>query len=159
MAAPKKTTKYDDETLSAPQSTTPGDAPADTYDPLERVSSAPPNKGAAAAAGHQTVNTVVEVDPIVPTVLSGERTEVYTSTTPSGDSVTRVHNYDTGETATPKAWAQSTAFVLGDYIIRSGSALECTTAGTSSASGSGPTAPGSVGGTVADGTVTWTRRT
>lgn len=158
MAAPK-TTKYDDETLAAPQSTTPGDAPADTYDPLERVSSAKPDKGAAALAGHQTVNAVVEVDPIVPPVLSGERTEVFTATGPNGETVTRVQNYDTGVTVAPKVWAQSTAYALGDFIIRTGSALECTTAGTSSASGSGPTAPGSVGGTVTDGTAVWTRRT
>ena len=158
MASPK-TSKYDDETLSAPQSTSPGDAPADTYDPLERVSSAKPDKGAAAAAGHQTVNAVVEVDPIEPTELAGDRTEVFTATGPSGDEVTLVHNYDTGNTVAPKAWAQSTAFALGDYIIRSGNALECTTAGTSSGTGSGPTSPGSVGGTVSDGTVTWTRRT
>lgn len=159
MAANPKTTKYDDETLSVPQSTSPGDAPADTYDPLERVSSGAPNKAAAAAAGYQTVNAVVEVAPIVPAQLSGNRTEVYSARNSAGVSTTYVHNVDTGKSALPKTWAQSTAYVLGDYIIRTGSALECTTAGTSSASGSGPTAPGSVGGTVTDGTVVWTRRT
>lgn len=159
MATAPKTTRYDDETLSAPQSTTPGDAPADTYSRLERVSSGAPNKAAAAAAGYQTVNAVVEVDPIVETAPAGNRTESFSALNAAGDATTYVHNVDTGITAVPKTWAQSTAYVLGDYIIRTAKVLECTTAGTSAGSGSGPTAPGSVGGTVTDGTVVWTRRT
>lgn len=156
MAAPK-TTKYDDETLAKPQSTSPGDAPADTHDPKERVSSGRPDKAAAAAAGHQTVNTVVEVAPVPTVVLSGVRTEVYSTATPSGGTATFVHNYDTGKTSAPKTWTATTAYALGDYVIRTDKVLECTTAGTSGASA--PAAPGAVGGTVTDGTVIWTRRT
>ena len=99
MARPK-TTKYDDETLTAPQSTSPGDAPADTYDPKERVSSARPDKAAAAAAGHQTVNAVVEVDPVPDTTPTGSRSETYTQVKPDGTEVTVTHNYDTGVTTT-----------------------------------------------------------
>jgi hypothetical protein len=157
MATSPKTTKYDDETLSAPQSTSPGDAPADTFDPLERVSSGAPNKAAAAASGFQTVNAVVEVAPIVPATPSGNRTESFTAPNSAGVATVYVHNYDTGKTAVPKTWTATTAYVLGDYIIRSGKVLECTTAGTSGASA--PTAPGAVGGTVTDGTAVWTRRT
>lgn len=93
-----KTTKFDDETLSKPQSTSPGDAPADTYDPKERVSSARPDKGAAAIAGHQTVNAVVEVAP-VPAAVVGDRSETYESVTPDGKKVTVTHNYDKGTTS------------------------------------------------------------
>lgn len=99
MAAPK-TTKYDDETLTKPQSTSPGDAPADTHDPKERVSSARPDKAAAAAAGHQTVNAVVEVAGIpAPTVpVGGGRTETYKQIDPAGVEKTVTHNLDTGVT-------------------------------------------------------------
>lgn len=98
MAAPK-TTKYDDETLTAPQSTSPGDAPADTYDASERVSSAAPDKGTAAAAGFLTVNAVVEVDPVPDNTPTGSRSETYTTYGPDGAEVTVTHNYDTGETS------------------------------------------------------------
>lgn len=97
MARPK-TTKYDDETLTAPQSTSPGDAPADTYDPKERVSSARPDKAAAAEAGHQTVNAVTEVDPVPDSTPTGSRSETYSSYQADGTEVTVTHNYDTGET-------------------------------------------------------------
>ena len=93
-----KTTKYDDESLTKPQSTTPGDAPADTYDPKERVSSARPDKAAAAAAGHQTVNAVVEVAPVPDNTPTGSRSETYTQVKPDGTEVTVTHNYDTGVT-------------------------------------------------------------
>lgn len=156
MANPK-TTKYDTESLSAPQSTSPGDAPADTYDPKERVSSARPDKAAAAAAGHQTVNAVVEVAPVPTVTPSGNRTELLSATSPAGSTVSLVHNYDTGRTVAPKTWTATTAYVLGDYVVRTDKVLECTTAGTSGSSA--PTAPGAVGGTVTDGTVVWTRRT
>jgi len=97
MAAPK-TTKYDDETLAKPQSTSAGDAPADTHDPKERVSSARPDKAAAAAAGHQTVNTVVEVAPVPTVTPTGSREETYSTIRPNGTTVTVTHNYDTGVT-------------------------------------------------------------
>lgn len=100
MATRPKTSKYDDETLAKPQSTSPGDAPADTYDPKERVSSARPDKAAAAAAGHQTVNAVVEVAPVPDSAPTGTRTETYTQVKPDGTEVTVTHNYDTGETTT-----------------------------------------------------------
>lgn len=99
MATTKpKTTKFDDESLTKPQSTSPGDAPADTYDPKERVSSARPDKAAAAAAGHQTVNAVVEVDPVPDNTPTGSRSETYTQVKPDGTEVTVTHNYDTGVT-------------------------------------------------------------
>ena len=97
MAAPK-TTKYDDETLDAPQSTSPGDAPADTYDASERVSSATPDKATAAAAGFLTVNAVVEVDGVPDSTPTGTRSETYTAYDQTGAEVTVTHNYDTGVT-------------------------------------------------------------
>ena len=101
MATAKKTTKYDDETLTKPQSTTPGDAPADTYDASERVSSGRPDKAAAAAAGHQTVNAVVEVAgiPAPAAPAGGGRTETYTAYKADGTTVSVTHNIDTGATA------------------------------------------------------------
>lgn len=100
MTTAPKTTKYDDETLTKPQSTSPGDAPADTQDRKERVSSARPDKAAAAAAGYQTVNAVVEVAPVPTVTPSGSRSETYTATKPDGTTVTVTHNYDTGVTTT-----------------------------------------------------------
>ena len=50
MAAPKTTRIAGDTTQAIPQSTAAGDAPADTYDPLERVSSVNADKAAAAAS-------------------------------------------------------------------------------------------------------------
>lgn len=61
--------------------------------------------------------------------------------------------------ATPTAWAQTTAYLQGAFVAKvSANAYryECTTAGTSSSSE--PTWPTTVGGTVVDGTVTWTCR-
>lgn len=155
MAAPKTTRLSND--LTKPQPTAAGDAPADTYDPKERASSARPDKAAAAADGYGTVNAVVKSGEVPDNTPTGSRTESITSTGPDGEPVTVIHNYDTGKSAAPKAWAATTAFALGDYIVRTNKVLECTTAGTSGSSA--PTAPGSVGGTVTDGSVTWTRRT
>lgn len=57
---------------------------------------------------------------------------------------------------TTTAWEATTAYDLGDEVLLTGGeVLECTTAGTSDATE--PTAPASVGGTVTDGSVTWTR--
>lgn len=94
--APKTTRLSND--LTAPQPTDPGDAPADTFDPLERASSARPDKGAAATAGHQTVNAVVKSGTIPVVVPTGTRTETYTRVGPDGVEVTVTHNYDTGVT-------------------------------------------------------------
>ncbi|HEY1177855.1 MAG TPA: hypothetical protein VGF17_16995 [Phytomonospora sp.] len=56
-----------------------------------------------------------------------------------------------------QAWTATTAYALGSKVrLSGGDVLEATTAGTSSSTE--PTAPGTVGGTVTDGTVTWTRR-
>lgn len=101
MAARPKTTRYDDETLDKPQSTSPGDAPADTYDPKERVSSDPPDKATAEAAGHKSVNAVKEVAPIPdpPAPVGGGRVETYTAHKPDGTTVVIEHNVDTGATA------------------------------------------------------------
>lgn len=95
---PKTTRMADDTTQAAPQTTAPGDAPADTYDPLERVSSAAPDKAAAAAAGHGVVNAVEPVTSITPKVPSGSRSETYTRIAPDGTQKTVQHNYDTGVT-------------------------------------------------------------
>jgi hypothetical protein len=57
----------------------------------------------------------------------------------------------------PAGWVQTTAYALGAYVrLAGGQLLQATTGGTS-VTGSAPTAPGSVGGTVTDGTVTWKR--
>ena len=98
MARPKTTRIADDTTQDVPQTTDAGDAPADTYDPKERVSSARPDKAAAAAAGHQTVNAVVEVAPVPDNTPTGSRSETYTQVKPDGTEVTVTHNYDTGVT-------------------------------------------------------------
>lgn len=64
------------------------------------------------------------------------------------------------EAKDPIAWAVGTAFTLGDAVrptTRNGFAYECTVAGTSGAAIE-PTWPTNPGGTVVDGTVTWTCR-
>lgn len=96
--APKTTNLTDDTTVDAPQSTAAGDAPADTYDPAERVSSTAPDKAAAAAAGHQSVNAVKVTGTVPDASASGTRSETYTQVRPDGTEVTVTHNYDTGET-------------------------------------------------------------
>lgn len=101
MTAPKTTRIADDTTQAKPQTTTPGDAPADTYDPLERVSSAQTDKAAAAAAGHKVVNAVEPVGlAVFPTHTNpgGVRSESYEQVKPDGTKVTVTHNYDTGAT-------------------------------------------------------------
>lgn len=93
-----------DSHLDAPSVTVPGDGPADTTDPLERASSATPDKGAAALAGHQTVNAVValpERDVVPGTPARGEdRVEKYDVVGPDGRTVSVTHNLETGETST-----------------------------------------------------------
>lgn len=98
MAVKKKGDTRLSEDIEAPQPTVPGDAPADTMDPLERAVSVRPNKAAAAASGYQTVNAVVPGEPIVEPVLEGEREETYTVHKPDGTTVEVTHNYDTGVT-------------------------------------------------------------
>ena len=60
-----------------------------------------------------------------------------------------------GRLLTVAPWAAETAYAVGATVWITGAELVCTTAGTSDEAA--PTAPGSVGGTVADATVTWTR--
>ncbi len=99
MAKPKTTRIADDTTQSVPQTTSAGDAPADTYDWKERVSSAKPDFAAAAAAGYGSVNAVEPVASVVIPVPTGVRSETYTSVGPDGEEVTVTHNYDTGVTS------------------------------------------------------------
>ncbi|MFY9190183.1 MAG: hypothetical protein WAN89_02770 [Lawsonella sp.] len=99
-----KTTVLADDTLDAPQSTTPGDAPADTWDGKERVSSAKPDKAAAAKAGHKTVNTVAPVEGLKDPTAPG-RTKTYTVVKDDGTEVTVAHDYDLGTTEVADAAA------------------------------------------------------
>ena len=153
MAAPKTTRIADDTAQSAPQTTAPGDAPADTWDPLERVSSAKTDKAAAATSGYQTVNAVEPVTSAAfpsPADADGVRYSVNTVGT------TKVaHNVDTGVTTIIVAHAVSTDYTKGQFIIETG-LYECTTAGTTASKK--PTFNAAVGATVTDGAATWTRR-
>ena len=92
-----KTTKLSNDTTK-PQPTAAGDAPADTWDPKERASSAAADKKAAAAAGHQTVNAVTKAGEFPDRTPTGTRSETYKSVDAAGAEVTVTHNYDTGET-------------------------------------------------------------
>ena len=162
MAAPKTTVISGDTTQAIPQTTSAGDAPADTYDPLERVSSVNADKAAAAAADYLTVNAVEPVGSIPATTLTGNRTEVTTGRGQTGTAVTMVHNYDTGLTVAPKAYAASTSYAKGDYVMPAavpGKVFECTTAGTSHTAAPAWGTP-AVGATLSEGggTVVWTRR-
>ena len=74
----------------------------------------------------------------------------------SGDKPTGLYS-----TLKGSAWAASTAYSLGDIVVptaglENGFRYECTAAGSSDASE--PTWPLTEGGTVVDGTVTWTCR-
>jgi len=85
--------------LTKPQPTGVGNAPADTTDPKERASSARPDKAAAAAAGHQTVNAVVPVAPVPSSApVSKGRTETFTAYDADGKPVKVTRDLDTGVT-------------------------------------------------------------
>lgn len=104
MATSKSSTPPDetrlDEHLDAPSTTAPGDGPADTTDPDERASSATPDKGAAALAGHGTVNAVIPVPKKAAAKRAGkDRTETYTALRPDGTEVTVERNIETGESS------------------------------------------------------------
>lgn len=65
------------------------------------------------------------------------------------------NNVTTDPTLTQPAWTQSTAYSLGQQVINGGLVFACVVAGTSAATGNGPT--GTYGSnSVSDGTVTWT---
>lgn len=102
MARPKTTRIADDTTQDVPQTTDAGDAPADTYDPKERVSSAQADKAAAAAEGHRTVNAVEPVESVPDDTPTGTRTETVTVYDNANQPVEVTYNYDTGVT-TPTA--------------------------------------------------------
>lgn len=99
-STPPEETRLDDH-LNAPSTTAPGDGPADTTDPDERASSATPDKGAAAQAGHGTVNAVVPVPKktAAKRATGKDRTETYTALRPDGVEVTVVRNIETGESS------------------------------------------------------------
>lgn len=104
MAASKNTGTPDetklDEHLDKPSTTAPGDGPADTTDPDERATSATPDKGAAAQAGHGTVNAVLPVPKKAAARRTGkDRTERYTALRPDGTEVTVERNIETGESS------------------------------------------------------------
>jgi hypothetical protein len=56
---------------------------------------------------------------------------------------------------TPPAWAATHVYALNALVTLTGKVLKATTAGTSGSTA--PTVPGTIGGAVTDGTVTWTR--
>lgn len=89
------------EAVDVPSEVQAGDAPFDTTDPNERVTSIDtPDKGAAARAGFGTVNAVLPLPeaekPAAP--AQKDRVEKYQVTGPDGKLVTVEHNIDTGET-------------------------------------------------------------
>ncbi|MFJ3084994.1 hypothetical protein [Streptomyces sp. NPDC086838] len=96
-STPPEETRLDTR-VDAPSTTAPGDGPADTTDPDERAVSATPDKGAAAEAGHGTVNAVVPAPKKAPAKRAGkDRTETYKALRPDGSEVTVERNIETGE--------------------------------------------------------------
>jgi hypothetical protein len=86
--------------VDIPSEVEPGDAPFDTTDPTERVTSIDnPDKGAAAAAGFGTVNAVMPLSEVEqPRREQGKaRTERYQATAPNGKLVTVERNIETGD--------------------------------------------------------------
>jgi hypothetical protein len=102
-----------DDNVTQPSTVAPGDAPADTLDPTERVSTVPHRPGLEALAVG-TVNAVL-VNPALPTedevahnlrasrsgatATAQERVEEYDARRPDGSTVRVRHNLDTGETS------------------------------------------------------------
>lgn len=72
-----------------------------------------------------------------------------------GRAVTASDKDFVGRNLTSAPWTATTAYTVGTVVYVAGGELVCTVAGTSA--GTAPTAPGSVGGTVVDGTATWQR--
>ena len=87
--------------------------------------------------------------------------KVYMEDEGDGTNKARVRWYKYHTLSGAAAWVANTAYALGDIVVPTtlnGYWYECTTAGTSHAT-TEPTWPTTVGGTVTDGTVTWTCRT
>ena len=98
MAAPKTTVLTGDTTDKA-QTTTPGDAPADTYDPTEIASKVVPDYEAAADAGEATVNSVIVVDsPYVAGYVETREAETIFVADEHGALVEVTHDIGTGAT-------------------------------------------------------------
>lgn len=151
-----KTTVIKDDDVDEPQSTSAGDAPADTYLAAERVTSAAPDKAAASADGHQTVNAVAWVEDITPATPAGTRNEVYPAYQADGTQVTVLRSVITGSTQIIPAWEKTTDYDLDDIVALGNGAIKATTAGKSGSTA--PALPAAVGGNIAsDGTAAWTR--
>lgn len=89
-----------DNNVTKPSTVDPGDAPADTTDPNERVSSVPvrPDRDAVRTG---TVNAVLLNDNLPSPQgvdVKDPRVETYTAVRPDGAQVKVTHNLDTGET-------------------------------------------------------------
>lgn len=96
---PKTTVLADDTSVDKPQTTSPGDAPADTFNPTELASSVTPNKEAAAEAGYLAVNAVVPVEsPYVTAPAGAARTEQVYAYDEKGERVTLDRDIVTGAT-------------------------------------------------------------
>lgn len=89
-----------DKTVTKPSTVEPGDGPADTTDPNERVSSVPVQPDVSAVRAG-TVNAVL-VNDNLPTPQAREikdpRIETYQAVRPDGSTVKVTHNVETGET-------------------------------------------------------------
>lgn len=99
VKADRKTLTND--SVSEPSFVAPGDAPFDTVDPTEEVTSVSPDKGAAARAGFGVVNAVLPLPKREAAERDGsdDRIETYEATGPDGKPVKVTHNIDTGETS------------------------------------------------------------
>ena len=87
----------------------------------------------------------------------GDTITLLVDTAPDGTYDAEIYYGKMHSLVTASAWADSTAYVLGDYVLPTtlnGYRYVCTTAGTSDAAE--PTWPTTIGGTVSDNTVVWT---
>lgn len=108
MAAPRKSTVRTsevgetrlDDTVAAPATTQPGDAPYDTTDPAEVAVSVSPDKGNPESLRTGTVNAVLPLS-VEQTERdsSADRWEEYPAVRPNGDRVTVRRNIDTGQSS------------------------------------------------------------
>ena len=84
-------------------------------------------------------------------------TDAYLDTLTDNDMLFALNTYAKmiDAASTTSAWAGTTAYVVGNNVTTSGKTLQAIKAGTSASTA--PTAPGAIGVTVTDGTVTWIR--